>query len=389
VSALVMLALSFGAASLAWTLCGLFAAASLRGRRREALDACAGLPPVSVLKPLCGADAELERCLESCFAQDHPDFELVFAVERADDPALAVVERLRARYPRVPTLVVVHRGGPALNPKVRNLMGALRHARHDRFVISDSNVLAPPHWLRELAALARDGDVGIVTNVFVGEGERSLGSVQLAGFVAPGALLPTLLGDVAVIGKSLLMSRRELAALGGLDKVRDLLAEDFVLGKMMQHAGRKVIVAPTVLRQPTAGVHWRAVLARHRRWAMLRWRVRPVAFALEPVTSPLALAPLFVAATGSLPLGVSLVFGLAVLRDAGGWWLLRGRERWWLPVLLAPLRDALALAAWFGAPLRRRVSWRGTELRLGAGTLLYATRTANDERVPQRRQQHR
>ena len=41
------------------------------------------------------------------------------------------------------------------------------------------------------------------------------------------------------------------------------------------------------------------------------------------------------------------------------------------PLLLAPLSDLLMLSVWACAPLKRHVSWRGTRLRLGAGTLLY------------------
>ena len=63
---------------------------------------------------------------------------------------------------------------------------------------------------------------------------------------------------------------------------------------------------------------------------------------------------------------------LLVLRDAGGWALLRGASRAYLPLVLSPLREVVILAAWAVAPFKQHVEWRGKRYRLGAGTLLYA-----------------
>ncbi|MCA9642446.1 MAG: glycosyltransferase, partial [Myxococcales bacterium] len=129
----------------AWTLAGLTATYRVSRKR---VPVPQKLPAVSVLKPLCGADAGLEKNLETFFLQDHPDFELVFGVEDTADPALLVVDTLRKRYPQVHVQVVVH--GPSvvslaqagINPKVRNLRGMLPHAVHDLVLVSDSNVAA-------------------------------------------------------------------------------------------------------------------------------------------------------------------------------------------------------------------------------------------------------
>jgi ceramide glucosyltransferase len=367
-SVLAWLCLSFATL---WILGGL-AALWLTTRRKAEL--AAKPRAVSVLKPLCGKDAELERNLESFFEQDQPELELVFGVVDANDPALAVVEQVRARYPRVPCQVVVHDGAGALNPKVNNLVGLLPRARHDLLLISDSNVRAPRHYVREMASLYDERGAGVVTNLFAGAGENSFGSalesVELAGFVAAGVAMPTLLGDPLLVGKSVLFSRERLEQLGGLERLSDVLAEDFVLGKTFAHAGEKLVLAPTVLSNVTANLSLRAALARRLRWSMLRFRLRPTAVALEPLTNPIALIPL-----GWLVLGPwALAWAALVicLRDAGGWWLLRGAHRLWLPLLLGVPRDLFSLAIWAIAPLKHHVSWRGRRFRLGAGTLLYS-----------------
>jgi len=359
------------AATTVWVVAGLLAVLGLTRRRRS--RHLAAPPPVTVLKPLCGADPNLRENLESFFTQDHPHFELVFGATDQDDSALAVVRELTRRYPDVATRVIVHAGEGALNPKVNNLLGMLPHARHDLVLVSDSNVLAPPHYVREMASVYDAERPGLVTNLFVGLGECSLGAalenVQLTGFVAAGIALPTALGDAVLVGKSVLFSRQHLARLGGMRRFSDVLAEDFVMAQAFVHAGGKIAVAPTVLANVTATTTVRSMLARQLRWSMMRCRSHPLAHVLEPLASPLAMLPL-----AWLLLGPAALFwagALLLVRDLGGWLVLRGQSRAFLPILLSPLRELLALAVWFAAPLKRHVAWRGKRFRMGAGTLLY------------------
>jgi ceramide glucosyltransferase len=354
----------------AWIVAGLGAVVTLTRRPRILM---ARPPGVSILKPLCGSDPGLRQNLESFFRQDHPDFELVFGVVDERDPALSVVRELAGAFPRVPCRIIVHSGHGALNPKVDNLLGMLPHAKHDLALVSDSNVRAPAHYVRELASLYVTERPGLVTNLFAGVGEDSLGAaldnVQLSGFCAAGIALPTLLGDAVLVGKSALFSRRKLERLGGLRQLSDVLAEDFVMGKTFARAGGRILVAPTVLENVTRSITLRAMLARHLRWTMMRFRLCPIAAVLEPVASPLALLPLAWLLLG--PWAIAWAALMLGFRDLGGWLVLRGSTRWYLPLLLAPLREILVLAVWCVAPLKQHVSWRGKRFRLGAGTLLY------------------
>jgi ceramide glucosyltransferase len=359
------------AACSAWNVAG---AVSIALATRPRPASATRPPPVSVLKPLSGADEGLYANLKSFFEQDHPDYELLFGVTNAADPALDVVAQLEREFPHVESKVVVHSGSAALNPKVRNLLGIQPHARHDLLLISDSNVRAPVHYVRELASLHATEHAGIVTNLFAGRGEQTLGAalenVQLNGFCAAGSALPTLNGDAAIIGKSTLFSHSALDRLGGLERLSCVLAEDFILGKMFEHAGERIVIAPTVLDNPNRRLTLRAAFARHLRWSMLRWRLRPVAALLEPITSPLLMLPFAWSSFGPL---AALWFALLLtIRDLGGWVLLRGWGRAWIPILLGPVRELAAPVAWLVGALKRHVNWRGQRLRLSAGTLLYA-----------------
>ncbi|MBK6514371.1 MAG: glycosyltransferase [Polyangiaceae bacterium] len=366
-SALAALALAL---STSWTVLG---ALSVAHAVRSGRSPRASAPPVTVLKPLAGADPSLEQNLRTFFEQDHAELELVFGVERADDPAAIVARRLMAAYPHVASKLVETSASQGLNPKVRNLRGMIEHARHDLVLISDSNVRAPAHYLRELATIkASDPEIGLVTNLFAGDGAGSVGarleSVQLTGFVAAGAALPTAIGDAAVIGKSMLMSRVDLDKVGGLDSVANVLAEDYVLGKKLERAGKRVVVAPTVLSNVIGPISIRTVFDRHLRWSMMRARLRPGVFALEPLTIPLFVLPLALVVLGAW--AFAWLAAMWLVRDVAGWLILRGRRGLAAPALLGGARDVLALAVWVATPFKRHVAWRGHRVRVGAGTTL-------------------
>lgn len=362
-------------ASVAWVVLALLSTAATVRRAARAPHA---RPGISLLRPLAGADPSLEQNLESLFRQEYPAFEILLGVESTSDPAWALAERVRARYPHVPSRIVATGDDGAKNPKVRNLLGLLPLARFDLVVVSDSNVSAPEGYLDDLVATRERSGAGLVTSLFSCDGEEGLfGAVecaQIVGTCAPSACLPTALGHAAVIGKSMLFSRVELESLGGLRKVADVLAEDFVLGKMYEHAGKRVVVASRVISNVTGRVSASTCFARQRRWAALRCRLSPLTFMLEGATSPFVLAALAALLSNEgRGLRVAIMLATILLRDVGGWIVLRGWRRAWIPLVVWPVKEALVLAAWASAPFAKTLRWRGRSLRLGAGTILYAT----------------
>ncbi len=356
-----------------WTTFGLLAIGSRRKKR--VLSSEHARPGVTILKPLCGTDASLYGNLETFFVQDYERYEIVFGIEGSQPALVALVESLRLRYPNVSAKVVIHQGASGLNPKVRNIRQMVSSAQYDLLLISDSNISAPEEYVQDAVDTFLDDEThtGIVTNLFVGYGESTLGSalenVQLNGFCVAGAALPTLLGDACVVGKSMLFSRRAFEKIGGFEKVSDVLAEDFVMCKMFQHAGYKVRLANVVLRNVTQSLSLKSFFDRHVRWAMLRIRLRPAGYLLEPLTSPLFMLPFAWHLMGRDALLLAIV--LWQMRDVGQWIILRGPHASVLPIVLAPLRDAISLVVWAFAPFKKHVVWRGTRVRLGAGTLLF------------------
>ncbi|MFH1130162.1 MAG: glycosyltransferase, partial [Pseudomonadota bacterium] len=170
--------------------------------------------PVTVLKPLCGADDELESNLETFFHQDYPDYELLFGVEGNSDPAIGVVRLLKQRYPNVRCSLVIHDGRCGLNPKISNLRSMIATRTHDVVVISDSNIAVAPEYLSEMVGQLQDKNVGLVTNLFCGVGERTLGAtlenLHLNGPVAGSIAGSQLNGHTVAVGKSMMFRRSVL-----------------------------------------------------------------------------------------------------------------------------------------------------------------------------------
>ena len=195
-----------------------------RGRRLDAArrwSACSGspaagatcpthTPPVTIFKPLKGLDEGLEENLRSFFQLDYPTYQLLFCVADADDPAIAVVQKLLAEFPDHDAQLVV--GCPAfgLNPKVENLAAMDRYRKHDVILISDSNVrvrpsLPPRDGLLPGRAGGRAGDEPVRRAWARRTPARCMENLQLNGFIAGGVALASVLRVTCVVGKSMLM----------------------------------------------------------------------------------------------------------------------------------------------------------------------------------------
>jgi ceramide glucosyltransferase len=337
-------------------------------------------PPISILKPVRGLDDGLYDNLVALARQRYPRFEILVGAEDPDDPALGVAAQVRRDFPDVEIRLVA--GGPQLghNPKVNNLARLTPLARHPHLLISDSNVRPRPGYLAAIADELADPRVGLVHNVLVGEGEQTAGALlenlHLGGFVcASVCAATTLVGEPAVIGKSMLMHRDDLARAGGLAAVKDLLAEDYQLARRIQASGRVVKLSP--FRLTTINEQWDLArfLGRHLRWAQMRRRQQLGWYLLEPLGQPVV--PLLGLLALSLWHPEILVFDrspgrLAVLgvaltmaADAALWHRLRGAAPPLLGLLLMPAKAVLVFALWCVALFRRRVEWRGHWMRIG------------------------
>jgi ceramide glucosyltransferase len=343
-------------------------------------------PGVSVLKPLCGLDDALAANLASFAALDYPSFEVLLGVRSTVDDAYPVARAAAARWPGR-FRVVVQRGEPGVNPKVNQLVTLERAARHPIVVVSDSNVRVGPGYLSEIVALLEDPGVGLVTHPIAGVGEERLGSVMdalhLAGCIAPGVVAAKrLAGRDFVVGKSIAMRRTDLAALGGFAVLKDVLAEDYVLGRLApQRLGKRVAIAHSAVENVTTGRSVREFVSRYKRWGVLqRQAVGPACYTAQALLNPVLLAVAAFAISprpGSACLLAATCAGKAVVDGVNGR-RLRGRGFGLRQLALVPVKDLLSGWAWAYALAHDEVTWRGTTLRVQRGTRVEIARPAGD-----------
>lgn len=328
------------------------------------------LPGVTVLKPLCGHDDELESNLESFARSSYPKLQLILAVARDDDPALPIAERVAQRHPERDITVVVDGRQPGWNFKVNQLEAMFRYARHDLLLISDSNVRNCDRALAAMATeLDSDPQAGMVYQPLVGVGERTaaaaLENLRLTDYCGVMCVaLKTLLGIDAVTGKSVLLRRAALEEVG-FGPLRNVAGDDQVLRIEMRKRGWKVLLHAA----PAECVHvrWslRELISRHVRHAGIRLRLSAWSYPLEAVGSPVVLA------TAAWVLGMkgggAWWIGAAVSKtvlDAAACWVMRGNLPRLRYLVLVPFRELLMLGIWCVPLFSSRVSWRGTELRM-------------------------
>jgi ceramide glucosyltransferase len=326
---------------------------------------------VSILKPVCGVDDDLEANLRSFTELRGVDYEVIVSIADPDDAARPIVERvMRANWK------LVIGGDPARehgNRKVARLIAAMPHARGNVLFISDSNVRVEPDDVARTVAAFDDPRTGCVSNLFTGAGARSFGasieSLHLLSFVAPGAVIAAAAGVPCVVGKSMAIRRDVLTAIGGFESFAGVLAEDQAIGLAVRDAGCDVVLSPVVVRNVTMRRTLRRALDRQVRWNKIRYAFSKATYAAELLIFPLpyAIAAALVhPAAWALPIAaVALrLLQVALLARATGA-VLRLQE-----LALVPLFDLLHFGAQFAPYVDDRVTWHGYPMRLGPNTVL-------------------
>lgn len=331
-------------------------------------------PPVTVLKPLYGSEPLLEAALATLFEQDYPDFQMVFGVQDANDPAADVVRRLRARFPAADVELVIDPTQHGSNGKVSNLINMLPYARHDLLVIADSDVHAPSDYLLRLVEALQQPDVGLATTLYTGlpaaqRWAAYLGTMQITHVFLPGALLARALGRQDCLGATMALRRQDLMCVGGFQALVNHLADDQVLGRRIAALGLGVVLAGTVVQTTVPETRLRDLFRHELRWTRTIRALEPAYFGASVLQYPLAWALLAILLSG----GALWSFGVFTTA-----WVLRAvaaigvdqalnppltseseRPGFSCPVWLLPVRDVLSIVVMIASYGGRRVIWRG------------------------------
>ncbi len=334
-------------------------------------------PPISILKPLRGEDPGLEQNLEAFFTQDYPEYELNFACEQRDDPALKILEKLQKRYPGVTVKIVTGATQFGYNPKVNNLIRASSKAHFEYILTSDSDVRPPSDYLRTIAGELLENEHKLVVNPICGTGDNSLGSIlenlHLNSLILSGmAFLTWYRKKLGGFGKSMFFRRSDLEKIGGFEGLKNYFAEDYVLADRISKLPGKYHISRLILPCITSQRTFQQFINRHGRWAQTRRRIAGWSYFSELFANPIFWGLLYSAINlfswTSLKLFIA-VFLFKIILDAFQGITIANNKNL-TGYILVPFKDLLVASMWFYPMLTDTVYWRGVRLRVTAGTEL-------------------
>jgi ceramide glucosyltransferase len=365
-------------ASVLYCVLCIWAGARFASNRKHCAPHPKELPPVSILKPLKGTDPEMYASLRSHCVQDYPQYEIIFGVTNADDPAVPLVEKLIAEFPERGIRLAHCEKHLGANGKVSSLAQMAPLAAHDFFLVNDSDIRVSPDYLRLAMTELQTPKTGLVTCLYRGVPAGTLASqLESLGistdFIAGVLAARQIEGGLRFgLGSTLAFRKRDLIAIGGFEAILDYLADDYELGRRVAQHSLNVKLSESVVETYLPAYNLSSFLYHQLRWARTIRASRPSGYAglLFTFTLPWAVLTLILAHGAAWTLGLlaaaltarvamSLVTARIVLRDRGfvsySW--------------LLPIRDFLAVPIWLGGLVGSEIMWRGEVFHLKNGKL--------------------
>jgi len=336
------------------------------------------LPAVSILKPLKGVDPEIYEGFRSHCVQDYPEYEIIFGVSDAADPAVASVKLLQQEFPsRAIRLVICPKIlGP--NVKVSNLEQMLEASQYEHLLVNDSDIRVDSDYLRRVVPLLSGHQVGMVTCLYRGVAASTLGSnlesLGISTDFCAGVLTARQLegGLHFGLGSTLAFRRRDLERIGGFQSIVDFLADDYELGRRISHLGLKVLLSDSVVETHLPAYKFSGFVAHQMRWARGVRDARLGGYIGLVTTFGLFWALLNMVSFSAATWSLAVLAGMVLLRVAAAWVIgssvLNDRQ---LPrqLWMLPLRDLIAVGIWVISFGGHTVAWRGDRFRLKNGRL--------------------
>ncbi|BCQ52025.1 bacteriohopanetetrol glucosamine biosynthesis glycosyltransferase HpnI [Burkholderia gladioli] len=369
----LLVALTCAACAYAW-----FAALAPAPRTPSSAAREGWRAPVSVLKPLYGAEPRLYENLATFCSQRHPRYQIVCGVASPTDPAIAVVRRVQANFPGCDLELVIDSRVHGKNLKVSNLINIAGRARYDRLVIADSDIAVGPDYLERVSAPLADPSIGVVTCLYhardVGGFWARIGAQFVDAWFAPSVRVAHLGGSSDFgFGATLALTRDTLDRIGGLAALKDELADDYWLAALPRRVGRRTVLSEVSVRTDVIEASFAALWARETRWLRTIRSLKGGGFAslLITFTAPWLLvgAHLAVRLEATLPGLIAAgaasagVLARLVLHARGS----PSRLVFWRDLPLVPVRDALLFCVWIAAAFGTHVIWRGARIAVAGG----------------------
>ena len=234
------LAVAGAASSIAYYALCLWSASRFLRERKAAGEGARPTQAVSILKPLRGTDPEMYENFRSHCLQDYPEYEGIFGVSDASDPAIQLVEQLKSEFPQRSIRLIVCHENLGANTKVSNLAQMVGRARHQYLIVNDSDIRVQPDYLLRVLAPLSDPGIGLITCLYRGVANSTLGSrlesLGVSTDFAAGVLVAKSIenGIRFGLGSTLAFRRSDLQAIGGFEAFVDYLADDYYVSVPQQ-----------------------------------------------------------------------------------------------------------------------------------------------------------
>lgn len=242
---------------------------------------------VTVLRPLSGATDETASCLESLLHQTFPPAEIRYGVDSEDDPVILMLQKLHARFPRIPMRVEVEQNIGAPNRKIAKLERLSSGCQTPIVLAIDQDIDLPPDHLAEVLSHFSDPSVGLVTSLYRIGKPKTPGSVlELlaihADFFPSVLVAKQLFGGLSfAFGATMAFKREALQKIGGFKSVENYLADDYELGKRIRSAGYHVVLSDSVVEHVPGNLTFKEYVERQVRAARTHRVCRPAGYALS------------------------------------------------------------------------------------------------------------
>jgi ceramide glucosyltransferase len=335
-------------------------------------------PPVSVLKTVRGVDFGSYKNFESFCRQEYPDYEILFAVNDEGDPAVPVIRRIIAEFPKREIRLLVGADHLGANRKVNNLARLAREAQNEVLVLTDGDVRVGPRYLREVVGPLADRKTGAVTSFYRGIAEINLGAeIEAVGassdFFAGVLMAGWTEGISFALGASIATTKEWLGKMGGFEAIADTLADDYELGHRIAKAGGKIVLAREAVWTMYPAQTLRSFWDHQVRWARTVRLCRPLSYVGLIFTQglPWALLAAFVAPAkwvAGVYLLAYLILRFAMAWTVGIWGV--GDEVLRRKIWLVPLRDAVHFIIWLASFGSNHIRWGNAEYVIRRGRMV-------------------
>ena len=334
----------------------------------RALAPPVGVEPVTLLKPLYGAEPRFAENLAGFLRQDYGGpVQLVCGVNTPGDAAVAAVEVLRAAHPGADVVLTTGPVAPAANGKVANLCAMMPAAAHDILILSDSDMVVGADYIaRVTAALAQPG-MGAVSCLFVGRGDAGfwsrLGAAMISFQGTPNVVFAVRHGLARpCMGSTIALRRETLEAIGGFERLTDVLADDYAIGEAVAGLGLTVTIPPMLLQHAGTEASLRELFRHFLRWAVTIRDINPAGHYGSLITQPLPLALLLVPFAHVA--GAELALAALATRIVVALTMRRASGQKCAPLWMLPLGDCLGFVVFLASLTVRRIDWRGETLTM-------------------------